>query len=555
MSQRPNAATQQTTLPPDRAQPRDRRWVVLCLIIGALLVSIPAHAAEGVAAQAAAVPAPAPAEARDAPDAAHLRAILAAAPGKKRRALAFVVDLDSGAVILDVRGDEPAYPASVAKLFTTAAAVRTFRGDERLITRVLAGGRRQSGAATLAIVGVGDPSLSIKDLGALADKVVAAGITEVATLVVDHTLFDDALPRGFKEKNTDATYRAPIDALEVNGSSIAIAVRPGARQGDRITVEVTPACDAVRVIDQASTGPGRKSTIAVRTRPAGKFTEVLVTGTIGVDRKVVGAGRRRVADAGFFADEVFRALLIERGVRIAAETAYRSAGDGLDVVATHSSETVDSLLAFCNKWSNNLYAETFYKLVGARGASAQATGEIAERMVLAKLTEVGLNTTRLKLGNGSGLYHADQFSTRQVTQVLAGMAASPEFGRYRATLAVAGVDGTLRRRLAGAATKGKIFAKTGTLDDVTALAGYALGPHRRYAFALLFNDVAGSAGTWRRIHDRFVTALVNPDASEAETTKKPRQSKPAAAPQRKATRKATPKAKRRARSTNRVKKR
>lgn len=485
-----------------------------------------AQAEEPAAAPAA--PATSPS---DAPDPARLRAILQGAPGSKRRVYAHVVDLDSGEVVVDLRGDEAAYPASVAKLFTTAAAVRTFVPDMRLETVVRVHGQKGQRAATVALVGGGDPSLELRDLEKLADAVVSAGIRSVDRLVVDHTLFDDRLPRAFDEKNSDASYRAPIDALEVNGSTIAIAVRPGATAGAPVQVELTPASAAVRINDQAKTGPGRKSTLAVSTRSAGRVTEVLVQGLIGVDRKVIGAGRRRVADAGYFAGETFRAMLEARGVQVGGKTAYAAADPGWKALATHRSEPFDKLLSFCNKWSNNLYAETFYKLLGAKAGTTPSTAEASEAALKTALAQVGVDPARVTLGNGSGLYHATRVPPAQVTALLRGMAAAPEGDRFRATLAVAGVDGTLRGRMKGNATKGKVFAKTGTLDDVTALAGYALGK-RRYAFALFFNDVAGHAGPWRRVHDRFLTALLDPTAAEAPAVTPKRVRKARAKPQR-----------------------
>lgn len=454
-------------------------------------------------------------------DPARLRAILDAAPGRKRVIHAHVVDLDSGEVVLDVNGAKPAWPASVAKLFTTAAAVRTFVPTMTLQTKVLVDGQRTGGAKTLALVGGGDPSLDLRELGALADAVKAAGIERVDRLLIDHTLFDDKLPAAFDEKNSDASYRAPIDALEVNGSTIAIAVRPGQKPGDPVQIEVTPMSAAVRIVDQARTGPGRKSTLAVTTRAAGKQTEVLVQGLIGVQRKVVGAGRRRVTDAGFFAGETFRAMLEARGVAIAGKTRYAAADPGWKLLSEHKSEPFDKLLAFCNKWSNNLYAETFFKLLGAKAGTTPSTAAASAAAVEATLQKVGVDPELVVIGNGSGLYHATKVPAAQVTALLRGMASAPEAERFRDTLAVAGVDGTLRGRMRGNATKGKVFAKTGTLDDVTALAGYAIG-ERRYAFALFFNNVAGHASRWRRVHDRFLTALLDPSASDDKPAPRPK---------------------------------
>ena len=461
------------------------------------------------------------------PDPARIRQILLDARRGKVKVYAHIIDLDTGAELVDVGADQKAYPASVAKLFPTAASTRALPADETLVTRVLQSGRKQERVGRLAIVGAGDPSLTTNDLGALADAVAAAGVRQVDLLVIDHTLFDDKLPQGFDEKATDANYRAPIDALMVDGGAVAFAVRPGPTPGAPVVVQVTPPSPAVQVVNQATTVKGNAFQLSMLTRPAGKVTEVVVQGSLGHKRGVVGAGRKRVADAGFFAGELFRLQLQNRGVKVGA-TRYEAAGGGMEVLAQHASGRLESLIARCNKTSNNQYAEALFKLVGARRRPPPATSASALAAAVEVLGPVGVDFSKLDLGNGSGLYHANRFPPRQVTQLLRGMAATPEGPRFQASLAIGGVDGTLRGRLGGAATRGKGFAKTGTLDDVSGLAGYALGPSGRWAFAMFFNDIAGSAGVYRAVADRVLVALLDPDSTPSVSRSPPAPKKVAA---------------------------
>ena len=139
----------------------------------------------------------------------------------------------------------------------------------------------------------------------------------------------------------------------------------------------------------------------------------------------------------------------------------------------------------------------------------------------------------VRQGNGSGLYHANSATPRALVGLLRGMYGDKRNGKvWRQALAIGAVDGTLRGRLGGAATRRRIFAKTGTLDDATALSGYALGERRHYAFALFFNRVTGKPGPLRRVHDRLLVALLDPDgkvrdaAAAARRAAKKTRSKP-----------------------------
>lgn len=457
---------------------------------------------------------------RDRQRAKALDAILRRAPGKPQ-IIGLAVDVETGEVAYSEGAEASIYPASVAKLFSTAAAIRALGPKTRLTTRVLASPTSGPTRATLAIVGAGDPTLTGDDLTKLAKAVAGAGVRRVSTLVIDTTLFDEEEPRGYDEKETDASYRAPIDALEVNASAVTVVVYPGSKPSEPLRVVTRPPSRAI-VVDQseASTVAGRKRDLVVTTRRGkGRRTVVVVRGTLGSRARAVPAGRRRVHSAAGFAGGAFEAALIDAGVAVDA-VRFGAAPAELRELATHDSAPLKEIINTTNKTSNNVYAETLFKLIGAAhiadgGDRRPATAEDAEAGARAALTPLSLHWDGVRLGNGSGLYHATKVTARAVVDLLRGMWASGELGaQWRGTLAIAGVAGTLRRRLRSPGVKGQVFAKTGTLNDVTALAGYAKASDRTWAFALFFNRTSRGAGRYRRVHDRFLERLVGAEASK-----------------------------------------
>lgn len=470
----------------------------------AKLAAVSSHAVE---------PARAASPAVDRPAAADLEDILRAAPGHPTP-FAYIVDLDTNKVVLDVRGDKPAYPASVSKMFTTAAIMRTLKPGTRLVTKVLV--KRTKRRTELAIVGSGDPSLTSKELVAFAKQVNAAGIDRIDKLWVDGSVFDDRLPRGFAEKLTDAPYRAPVGGLQIDSSAVVVAIKRGAKPGAAPTIEVRPRSLAVRVINQVTMVRGKGKPLSVTIAGDARQTVVTVTGKMGLRRRAV-VTRKRVHDATYFAGEAFRSALIDAGVKVAGRTVYGSAPQGMKPFANHRSRPLVELVTTCAQTSHNGYAESFWKLLGGQLEGAPGSSEKGEIAAHKALGDLGIDFEKVRLGNGSGLYHANKVTAKQVVVLLKGMEQLGKEGeRWRRTLAIAGVAGTLRGRLRGPATKGRVYAKTGTLDDVTALAGYALGPHHRYAFALFFNDVKAPARLYRRVHDRLLTALLEPSDRDAE---------------------------------------
>jgi len=415
----------------------------------------------------------------------------------------------TGATVFEENADKVLTPASVAKLYATAAAVRTLDLDKKPATEVKAAG---TGAVTpqLVLVGAADPTMTFGDYKKLAQSVAAAGVQRVKKLWVDATLFDDALPAGFDQKPTDAAYRAPVGALQMDASTLQVTVRPGA-VGAPPLVEVTPdAGAAVVVVNQAKTTKAKKDALVVATRPAGRKTEVVVSGTLSTSRKVIGSGRRRVADASYFAAHAFKQVLVAEGVVVEEGPVFGAEpkGQPLRTLASHVHHDWRTILHVTNKQSHNQYAETLFKLVGAHHGGAPATSQKAQDGVRKALEPLGLHWEGTRIANGSGLYKADTLTCRAAVSLLRAMHKDPAGAAWRQSLAVGGVDGTLRGRLKAPETKGKIQAKTGTLDDVSGLAGYAEGAGGKlYAFAFFFNDIAG-AGPYRGVQDRMLRRLV-----------------------------------------------
>ena len=451
--------------------------------------------------------------------ASDLRTIFKSAPGKFR-AGALIVELESGHTVFEDGADKVLTPASVAKLFGTAAAVKVLDLDKKPVTEVRAASKSAQVPA-LVLVGAADPTMTLADYKKLAQAVAAAGITRTKKLVVDTTLFDDALPAGFDQKLTDAAYRAPIGALMLDASTLQVVVRPGKIGGPPV-VEVTPnAGAAVVVINQAQTIKDKKHALTVLTRPAGRKTEVVVSGTLAASRKIVGSGRRRVADASYFAAHVFKELLQQNGVAVEGEPIFSAEAKGQasqviasqviasQVIASHSHHDWRAVLHVTNKQSHNQYAETLFKLVGATVGGAPGTSQKAIDGVRKALEPLGLNWEGTKMANGSGLYRADTITCRTAVALIRAMAKDAKGLQWRQSLAVGGVDGTLRGRLKWPQTKGKVFAKTGTLDDVSGLAGYAQGADGKlWAFAFFFNDINGAAA-YRGVQDRMLLRLLS----------------------------------------------
>lgn len=201
----------------------------------------------------------------------------------------------------------------------------------------------------------------------------------------------------------------------------------------------------------------------------------------------------------------FRQLLAERGVRVGGKVATRhrpptpaerpaGAAAG-EVLARLVPPPLAEGMAAINKPSQNLHAELMLRRIGA----SHGNGSLADgiKAVARMLESAGVPPTQAEIHDGSGMSTYNRLAPRGTVKLLRWIDAQPWGGRWRATLPVAGRDGTLDKRFRGTPLEGRLFAKTGTLNASNALAGYLTASSgATLLFAAYANDVpAGASAT------------------------------------------------------------
>jgi D-alanyl-D-alanine carboxypeptidase/D-alanyl-D-alanine-endopeptidase (penicillin-binding protein 4) len=184
-----------------------------------------------------------------------------------------------------------------------------------------------------------------------------------------------------------------------------------------------------------------------------------------------------------------------------------AAGPG-EVLAEVDSRPMADLLRFAVQRSDNPLTDGLFLLVG-RERAGLGTWARAEQAVRAALDELGVDHRPLRMADGSGLSRDDRLAPRLLVDLDRAMWSGPHAETWASLQAVAGESGTLRQRLRGTPAAGRLFGKTGTLNDVTALNGAVVGDAGdRYHFAVIGNDAAG-AGRWpvRAFMDELVLLL------------------------------------------------
>ena len=522
------------------------------LFLAYAIVASPAAAQTAPAAKnnsAAGSHASAPPHRKTRPNVAAFRARVEAAlrEAQAQKALwgLLVADRDTGETLYELNSEKFFTPASNAKIFTSALALAELGPAYQFHTTLESAGSigedgRLSG--DLIFVGRGDPDISNrifpyagkierdgpveKSLAELADSAVAKGLKEVdGDIVGDDSYFPyDPYPAGWSVGDLFFTFGAPVSAIAFNDNSVRIAVQPEASIGDAASILVEPAAAQGGVTFEIKTGPADgKPDFAVVRQPGTNF--ILLRGMIPVGHPSMDLDLA-ITEPAETAARTLKQLLEARGVRVIGGVHVRHApppdpSDAGDlppaaiipmanqfVLAQHDSPPLLESIRVMNKISQNLHAELLLRTV-AREKTGIGSTDGGIKIEQDFLKAAGVADGDVVLSDGSGLSRDDLVTPRAVVALLRYVAHQPWGEDYLSTLPIAGVDGTLESRMKSTPASGLIQAKTGGLEHVHALSGYATtlrGEH--LVFSIFGNNNAAHGRDATEAIDAIGVAMV-----------------------------------------------
>ncbi|RMG25395.1 MAG: D-alanyl-D-alanine carboxypeptidase/D-alanyl-D-alanine-endopeptidase [Armatimonadetes bacterium] len=400
---------------------------------------------------------------------------------------AYAVTLE-GREIFSLSPDRPLIPASTMKLLTSVYAVETLGLDYRPRTTAW----RYRGAVYLQ--GGGDPGLTVEDLTQLAELL---NVRPDEPAFFDDSLFGQGrIGPGWEADDLHRGYAAPVSPLTVNGGKVTLMASAG-------KAWLEPRNFGIRVSGTIGTGPPDVRFI----RDPGSWT-LRVWGRAPKE-EVINVGTVSLPDPGLCAARVFHPKAVRSGGLSVPRTLIPADAPGIVYpVGTVGEElvylaprTVADLLPHVLQNSDNTYAETLLRLASWREtgdgdwpAASRALGAFAER--------IGIPSNGVTAADGSGLSRRNRLSARALAALLRFATKRPYWETLREALARPGV-GTLEKRLAGV----EVYAKTGTMSGVSALAGIVRAADgSEILFAVVLNGLASTAAG-RRAQDAFVTRL------------------------------------------------
>ena len=318
----------------------------------------------------------------------------------------------------------------------------------------------------------------MQDLWVLLRELRLRGVKQINDLVIDRSIFGQVgTDPGAFDGAPDRAYNASPDALMVGFGAVRLMFLPDAAAHKWVPL-IDPPLPGLKIEGKVEWTEARCPGAPVVS------TEPLITQqgvTLRVSGKVAGScGEfslyRLALSQPDYATEVFRMLWRELGGTFKGQVRTGMVPGDAVVLASHDSPTLAEVIRQINKRSNNVMARTLLLTLGAERGRKPATVASSEAVAKSLLARQGLDMPELVIDNGAGLSREARVSADSLASMLTVAWNSPVMPEYISSLAIAGVDGTVRRRLKGDGTQGMAHLKTGSLRDVRSIAGYVLAP-------------------------------------------------------------------------------
>ncbi|WP_371820245.1 D-alanyl-D-alanine carboxypeptidase/D-alanyl-D-alanine endopeptidase [Verticiella alkaliphila] len=433
--------------------------------------------------------------------------------GLSENAVSVVVAEVGQPPMIAINPGQPRNPASVMKLVTTYAALEGLGPSYTWRTELLApAGARVGPDGTLSgplyLRAGGDPDMRLEDLWQLMRELRLRGVRQMPGIVVDRSRFGDVtIDPGAFDNSPDRVYNASPDALMVGFGALRLLYLPDTATG-QWNVVLDPPIPGIRVDNQVrATRAACPGAPAVRTDQSSDAQGITlrVTGSVALSCGEFSAYRLALTQPQH-TTAVLAQMWRELGGTLTGPVVSGQTPAGATVLAARESRPLSEQIRTVNKQSNNVMARMMLLTLGAELGDGPATTFTGQRALANVLASQGLRFPELVVDNGSGLSRDGRISAASLAAMLESAWESPRMPEFLSSMAVAGEDGTVRRRWRDGNTAGRAHLKTGTLRDVSALAGYVLGASgRRYLVAIMANDPKASG--IRAFNDRLIAWL------------------------------------------------
>ena len=397
-----------------------------------------------------------------------------------------IKSLNSGEVWYKRNEDRMFMPASNEKILTSAAALIKLGPEFQFTTSLHYTGEIIDSVLNgdLIVVGDGDPTLYNKFYDEpttvfkqWADTLRRLGIKQISgNIIGDDNAFDDRhIGYGWSFDGLDAWYSAEVGALQLNENYVDLKFYPPSTATDTLIIVPNLASDYYTIEKNVEVIDTGRTRIRVD-RPFGE-NQILVSGKVRAGTKPFERTPSLTNPTMFYVT-VLKETFDQEGIGVNGDPLDCDNIENYNIdslktkrLLVHNSPPLSEILKLLMKRSQNMYAETMVRTLGYQfeGLGSFRNGK---KIVEEALSEFGVEPDTYAFMDGSGLSRYNFVSPAQIVNILVGLWNSEYKDIWYYIQPIAGVDGTLKRRMIATKAEGNVHAKTGTISNVRGLSGY-----------------------------------------------------------------------------------
>jgi serine-type D-Ala-D-Ala carboxypeptidase/endopeptidase (penicillin-binding protein 4) len=394
----------------------------------------------------------------------------------------------TGESLYSLDGDKFFNPASTAKLLVSAAGLLELGADYRIKTPIYSQGKPPV-LNSLRIKGQGDPTVSTQSLKNIVHQLQLKGVRKIENLIIDDSYFaPPTINPTWEWADVHSYFATAINSTMLNQNTVTLTLLPQQiGQPVKFFWDDAIAANQWRVINYATTGKADLEYAVEIDRDLGQPL-LMLRGKLAVNEPP-DVWNLAVVDPAQYFLESLRFHLFRSGITVTRGTVFeRENIDLLDSKLTVIyAPPLQKILTEINQESNNLYAEVLGKILAQKLQVETPINAINQ-----SLKQIGIKPDEYILVDASGLSRQNLVTPQTLVKILRLMSQTTEpkiAQAYLDSLATAGIDGTLKNRFINTSVQNNLWAKTGTLTEVGALAGYLqTQSNSTLVFSILVNN-------------------------------------------------------------------
>lgn len=420
-----------------------------------------------------------------------------------------VVAIESGEYFYRKNDTKNYIPASTLKTLTTAAALEYLGKDFRYSTKIYLDGEAPKDGefvGNMIIRASGDPTMStffytdpIDVLEVIALKLDSLGIRSIrGNIIADDSYFDDNYyANGWALDDIMYPYSAQVNALSFGDNKVDVRVVPAQTAGELSKITMQPDNSYIRLINNTLTVSSEVPELLTPYREP-RTNSIEIRGKIPLDMRGISplSGTKlsvTIDNPSLFFLNLFKQTLEKHGIKVRGalldyeDWNMKISYSQLPVIAEHTSPPLSEIIAVVNKFSHNLCAEMLLKTIGKETTGIGSFAKGIEQ-VKKYASRIGILPDNVSIVDGSGLSRLNLFSPQNQVALLSSIYRSEKRVDFIESLALPGAQGTLRGRMTQSRAEKNVYAKTGSMNNVSTICGYVTTrDNEQLAFSIMVN--------------------------------------------------------------------